>query len=108
LRDDELEPYRGTELWIRCVAAGLTFACLWLLYGYLLTRFFDTSAIAAGLDWWYPVVFLAVTIAGGILVGYVAFDLEPFAAGMQFGFFLLVTVLLRAVMGLQFVPGLGG
>ncbi len=107
LLDDELEPYRGRELWLRAMAAGIVYAGLWFLYGFLITRFFDPSEIAKGLDWWYPVVFLAITIAAGILVAYVAFDLEPFAAGMHFGLFLFVTVILRVIMGLQFVPGLG-
>ncbi len=107
LRDDELEPYRGTELWLRALAAGVVYAGLWFLYGYLITQFFDPDDIAKGLDWWYPVVFLAVIIAAGILVAYVAFDLEPLSAGMHFGLFLFVTVILRAIMGLQFVPGLG-
>lgn len=107
LRDSELDPYRGRQVWLRSIAAGVVYAGLWFLYGYLLLRFFSAENIAQGLDWYFPVICMAVTIAAGTLVAYVAFDLEPFSAAMHFGFFLLVTVLLRAVMGLQFIPGLG-
>ena len=107
LRDDELEPYRGRDVWLRSLAAGISYTGLWFLYGFLILRFFLPEDVAAGLEWYYPVVCMAIVVAAGTLVGYVAFDLEPLNAAMHFGFFLLVTVILRAILGLQLIPGLG-
>lgn len=106
VRDDELEPYRGSSLWIRVIACGLVFAVAWFLYGFLLSRLTSPDDIAKGLQMWefWPVVIMFMV---GMGAGMVALDLQPANAVMLFMFFFLATATLRLIAGLQFVPGLG-
>jgi len=106
LRDDELEPYTGMPLYLRTAACGVVFAGAWLLFGFLLSRFADTSNLAAGLQIWELLIPLVVMFMLGLAAGYVSLDLEPASALMLFALFFICTGLLRLVMGLQFVPGL--
>lgn len=106
LRDDELEPYRGTELWLRAAACGVVFAGSWFLFGYILSRFATPEEIAAGLQFWQLLIPLAVMFMVGVLAAYAALDLEPASGVMLFALFFISTALLRVVMGLPFVPGL--
>lgn len=106
LRDDELEPYRGTELWLRAIGCGLAFAVAWLLFGFILSRFTTPEDVAEGLLYWQLLIPLAVMFMVGLLAAYVSLDLEPASAIMLFAMFFIATGLLRLVMGLPFVPGL--
>lgn len=106
LRDDELEPYRGTQLWLRAIACGVAFAVAWLLFGFILSRLAIPEEIAKGLQMWQLLVPLAVMCMVGLLAGYASLDLEPAAAIMLFALFFICTGLLRMVMDLPFVPGL--
>lgn len=106
LRDDELEPYTGAELYLRAAACGLVFAGAWLLFGFLLSRFADTSNLSDGLQIWELLVPLVVMFMLGLAAGYVSLDLEPASALMLFALFFICTGLLRLIMGLQFIPGL--
>ncbi|QDU57167.1 hypothetical protein [Aeoliella mucimassa] len=106
LRDDELEPYRGTMLWVRAIACGLGFVVAWLLYGFILSRFTTPEDIVAGLEWWQLLIPLVVMFMVGLLASYTSLDLEPISAIMLFALFFISTGLLRVVMDLPFVPGL--
>jgi hypothetical protein len=106
LRDDELEPYRGTQLWLRAIACGVAFAVAWLLFGFILSRLATPEDIAKGLLMWQLLVPLAVMFMVGLLAGYASLDLEPAGAIMLFALFFISTGLLRLVMDLPFVPGL--
>lgn len=106
LRDDELEPYTGTPLYLRAAACGVVFAAAWLLYGYLLRQLFGLSDLEAGKEIWEVLIPLVMMFMLGLAAGYVSLDLEPASALMLFALFFICTGLLRLVMGLQFVPGL--
>jgi hypothetical protein len=106
LRDSELEPYRGTQLWLRALACGVAFAVAWLLFGFILSRLATPEDIAKGLLMWQLLVPLAVMFMVGLLAGYASLDLEPAGAIMLFALFFISTGLLRLVMDLPFVPGL--
>jgi hypothetical protein len=106
LRDDELEPYHGAQLWLRAIACGVVFALAWVLFGFILSRFTTPEQIAEGLEFWQLLIPLAVMFMVGLLGGYAALDLEPISAVMLFALFFICTGLLRLVMELPFVPGL--
>jgi hypothetical protein len=106
LRDDELEPYRGAQLWLRATACGLAFALAWVLFGFILGRLTTPEGIATGLQFWQLLIPLAVMFMVGLLGAYAALDLEPASAIMLFALFFICTGILRLVMGLPFVPGL--
>ena len=44
LRDDELEPYRGTEVLLRSLACGLVFAAIWGAYWFVFAYFNPEAA----------------------------------------------------------------
>jgi hypothetical protein len=94
LRDDELEAYTGRPLWIRTAICTAVYIGLWAFYGFVLVPYGLTGEM-----WqWFFVGPLFVGI--GALVAFAVFDLEAGSATMHVGFFLLVTLLLRALVGL--------
>jgi predicted Zn finger-like uncharacterized protein len=92
LRNDELEPYRGTSLWIRAGITSVGYAALWGIF-YLVPE----SAMTAPWNWFLIVPpFLVV----GALAAFACLDLD-FANGFfHYSFYLLVTLLLRYLIGM--------
>lgn len=93
LRDDELEPYSGRPLWIRAALCGLAYAALWGLY-WPLAEYFLTGEV------WQWLFVGPVFVAAGAGAAYALFDLDFSAGALHYIFYLIVTLLLRAAMGL--------
>ncbi len=94
LREDELEPYRGRSLWIRATICGLAYMALWGLFTPL-----PAYGILTGEAWqWVFVAPVFVTIGGA--VAWATLDLDFGNAAMHYAFYVLVTILLRAALGL--------
>lgn len=96
LRDDELEPYSGTELSLRVVACSAVYALLWglvaLVTGYVLGG--DRLEVI-------HMVFIAPVMVGiGTFGAFLSLDLEPSTAAVHCSLYLLVTVTLRLILGL--------
>jgi len=93
LRDDELEPYRGMELWIRSAICAAIYAGLWGAEAVVMHYMKEPGAqfwIYAG-----PPFFI---LGGGAALA--CLDLEFGTAVLHYAFYLGVTVLLRVVMQL--------
>lgn len=106
LRDSELEPYRGQALYIRSAACGLGFAAGWGLYalaGYLLGGTWPIGS----LEIYQMLIAAAVAVGIGAFASYVSLDIDPAVGGIHFSLYFLVTALLRVVMALPFLPGMG-
>jgi hypothetical protein len=107
LRDDELEAYTGTNLALRATACGLVYALLWGVYLFIGNQWFGSDSFAKGLEIWQMLV-LAVPIgAMGTMAGYVSLDLDPGSSFFHWAMYFAVTVILRLVIGLAAIPGLG-
>ncbi len=106
LRDAELEAYHGMPLILRSLACGLVYALLWGVYMFLVYRFFGND-FANGLQIFQIVVLLVPIFAGGTLAAYASFDLDPGSAFFHFALYFATTVVLRLVIGLSAIPGLG-
>jgi hypothetical protein len=107
LRDDELEGYTGSNLAIRATACGLVYALLWGVYLFIGNQWFGSESFAKGLEIWQMMV-LAIPIgAMGTMAGYVALDLDPGSSFFHWAMYFAVTVILRLVIGLSAIPGLG-
>lgn len=92
LRDDELEPFRGTSLWIRAAICGAIYAGLW--WGFALL---PESLFANNWNWLFiPVPFVLV----GTFAAFLAFELSPENSFFHYAFYLLATIVLRALIGL--------
>jgi hypothetical protein len=97
LRNDEMEPYRGRELWIRAAICALVFAGLWGAFALL--RVYGVIPEQQNAQVW---MFAGPAfVAAGGAVGYLALDLEFGSAALLYGLYFGVTVLLRVIMGLN-------
>ena len=107
LRDDELEGYTGMTLWLRSLGAGLVYALLWGIFIFLGGLWFGDDAFAKGLEIWQMIMLFVPIMAVGTMTAYVAFDLDPGSGFFSWAMYFAVTVLLRLVIGLSAIPGLG-
>lgn len=97
LRDDEYEPYRGVQLYIRAAICGTAYAALWGAFALLASR-----GLIGGELWNWLLVLPPFVVTGG-LAAMGAFDLE-FGNGMfHYGFYLLITLVLRWVAGMTWI-----
>jgi hypothetical protein len=94
LRDDELEPYRAKELWVRAAICGLGYTLLWAAYWPV-----STSGVLTGeMYQWLFVAPVFIGIGGGI--AFATFDIDYGSGALHYCFYLLTTLLLRAAIGL--------
>ncbi len=93
LRDDELEPYRGMELWIRAVICAAIYAGLWGAEAVVMQIMKEHGA-----NFWIFAGPPFILVGAG--AAYSCLDLEFGTAVLHYAFYLGVTVLLRLVMHL--------
>ena len=93
LREEELEPYRGRELWIRATICGVVYAILWGVYWRI------WPALPGEIYQW---LLVAPPIIGvGALAALATFDLDYGSGALHYCFYLMMTLILAAVMGLN-------
>ena len=95
LRDSELQPHRGVTLWVRAAICGLVYALLWGAYYYVKVQLFEGD-----LEVFHLVFIAPVVLAIGGLVSMACFELEYTNGVMHCGIYVLITVMLRALMGM--------
>lgn len=94
LRNRELEAYRGRALWLRAACCGAAYAALWGVYWPL-----NQYGVIGGEPWQLIALGAAFAAVGGG-AAFAAFDFEFGAGAVHYGFYLLVTLALRAAIGL--------
>jgi hypothetical protein len=94
LRDDELEPYRGRALVVRAALCGFAYALLWAAYIPL-----PMYGIVTGEPWQWLFVAPAF-VAVGAAAAWATLDLDFGSAALHHAFYLVVTIVLRAAVGL--------
>lgn len=98
MRDDELEPHRGQSLWIRVGIASTIYVGLWaMLWG--LVSYWQMGSMAQEI--YVIAIAFAVMTALGAGAAFVTLDLDYMKGILHYGLYLLVTVLLRVVIGLS-------
>lgn len=103
LRNDELEPYRGQELWVRVAACSAAYAFLWAVYWWIpWVLELDNGIGLNHLSYVLP----AFVLSGGF-AAYAAFDLDYMVGLLHYSLYLLVTVILCFILGVQIV-GMAG
>ncbi len=93
LRDQELEAYRGRELWVRATICGAVYALLWALYIPL-----QISGLTGDPYQWLFVAPVFIGVGAG--AAFSTFDLDFGSGALHYCFFLLVTLLLRSAIAL--------
>ncbi len=97
LRNDELEPHRGTALYIRAGLCALAYAGLWGVFAVLAAYGIITDEL-----WiWLFVGVPLISAGGGIAVA--ALDLDFSNGLLHYAFYLLVTVLLHRAAGMKWI-----
>ena len=96
-RDDELEAYRGQELWIRVAICSLVYAALWALYSMLVAFFLRTGGEPPQL--WHLLYLVPPVILAGATAGFASLDLDFGSGFFHYSLYLLVTALLRMITG---------
>jgi hypothetical protein len=94
LRDVELQPYRGVQLYIRAGACGLVYMILWGVFWYVKQQM--AGSITPYM--WFLIVppFLAV----GGMAGKLSLDLETSNGFFHYAFYVAATMLLGLIAGL--------
>jgi hypothetical protein len=95
LRNDELEPYTGKELWIRASLCGLGYAVLWGVYWYLGYQ----AGVPSEMYHWVFIAPALIAAGGGLALA--TFDLEFGSGALHYCFYVVVTLLLRFAIGLE-------
>ena len=97
LRDDELEPHRGTDLILRLIAPSVIYPGLWGLY-WLAFAYLGSTVQP---NWQVLAFVLPAVIALGAFTAQVSLDLEFLTGALHYSLYLATTVLLRAILGMQ-------
>ena len=97
LRNDELQPYQGVELYVRATICGLVYVLLWGGYGYVAGAGFLTG------DLWEWLFVAPPFLVVGALAALASLDLDFGNGFFHYSFYVLVTVLLRAATGMGWI-----
>ncbi len=95
------------NLLLRSLACGLVYALLWGVYLFIGQQWFGAESFAKGLEIWQMMVLAVPVGAMGTMAAYVSFDLDPGSGFFHWAMYFAVTVILRLVIGLAAIPGLG-
>jgi hypothetical protein len=95
LRDDELEPYRGTEVLLRSLACGLVFAAIWGAY-WLVFAYLEQTP-----NWQIMAVVVPVMLGIGALASQASYEFELPTGALHYSLYLISTILLRFILGLD-------
>jgi len=100
LRDDEqLAPYRGSSLVIRTLLCGAGYALLWGVFAYVYWRIFGDDPA----EIWSIALLAPGFLFVGAGIAFCCYDLELLNGFFHYAWYLLVTILLRLMMGLPAV-----
>jgi predicted Zn finger-like uncharacterized protein len=96
LRDPELQPHRGTTLWIRIGICSVVYAALWGVFAIVVAVLlpYDQPQV------WHLVFLVPPMFLVGGMAAHVSFDVDYTSGLFHYGLYLLVTVTFRLVMGL--------
>jgi hypothetical protein len=92
LRDDELEPYRGMQLYVRAAVCALVYMILWGVFAYIYI-----SVLEGKVDLPYWLLLAPPFLCLGAAAGKFSFDLETTNGFFHYAFYVAVTVILGVI-----------
>lgn len=95
-RNDELQPYQGSSLITRVAICAVVYAVLWGV----LAAMKHFGGIGASPEIYEIGVILGILTVGGAITSLATLDLDGTSATMHFGMYMLVTIVLRLIIGL--------
>lgn len=103
LRESEMEPFRGSELWIRVGVCSVVYSAIWGIVAFVIWYLFDNDPLEI-----VQIAFIVPVMVGiGAFAAFASLDMDFGIGALHYGFYLLVTILLRLIAGLPAVgpPG---
>jgi hypothetical protein len=102
LRDDELAPFRGTEVALRALACGLAWAATWGAFWLVFAYWYDWKPLPTGEpNWQIMAAVVPAMIALGAFASQAGFELELTTGALHYAMYLGATVILRLIMGMS-------
>lgn len=96
LRDSELEPHRGSALFMRSLVCGLIYAALWGVYTFLVNYLFGGQVELMQLIYLAP----PMIIAGGV-TGLAAMELDFTSGAIHYAIYVAATTLVLFMIGMS-------
>lgn len=93
LRDQELEPHRGTAMMIRVAICSAVYVLLWGLYDWI------PDQLELEIEPLHLTFLLPIMVAIGGFAAFASLDLDFGSGAMHYGLYLLVTLLLCFIAG---------
>ena len=101
LRDDELEPYRGMQFYIRAIVCALVYIILWGGFIFVKGKAADPATGKLDLPYWLLIAPPFVIV--GAMAGKFSFDLETTNGFFHYAFYIAVTMVLGVIAHLTFI-----
>ncbi|QDV69776.1 hypothetical protein Poly24_34930 [Rosistilla carotiformis] len=98
-REQELEPFYGSELQARVAICSVLFALLWALYAFVPAYVMDYDSVAE-MPIGAVLVALAAMLAVGTIISVTTFELETGGGVVHAGFYIIATLLLAMLAGI--------
>src|SRR5262245_66302414 len=98
LRDDEFEPYRGTEVIVRSLACGLVFAAIWGAYWFIFAYLNPKPPSGWQPSWQIMAAVVPIMVAAGAFASQASFEFELTTGALHYALYLIATVLLRVII----------
>lgn len=92
LRDDELEPFRGRELWTRVGICAAIYGALWAIYGFVPGQWRSEM-------WWLYIT--PPFFAAGAAACFATLDFEFGTGFLHYTFYAILTVTLALITGVE-------
>jgi hypothetical protein len=96
LYDEELEPYKGIEFFIRSAICGLIYTLFWGVFA-------SISAVVLTGEVWNWVFIAPPFLAAGAMVSATLLDLEFGNGLLHYSFYLIITIILRWAAGMDWI-----
>ena len=107
VRDQELEPYMGSELRNRVLILSAIFAALWLVYAFVPAYLIDLDG-PSEMEWMTFGITFCVMLAIGTFASVATFELEVGSGLAHVGLYLIGTALLAVLAGVTLAGAVTG
>ncbi len=100
LRGDDIAPHKGLSLLARIGICTVVYALIWALVAFVNSYVFDSEGFSIPM----LAVLIPLMILAGGGVAFASLDLEFFSGLVHYGLYLIVTVLMRLLVGISAFP----
>jgi len=98
LRDQDLDPFKGSELWARVGICSAVYAITWIAMPIAYYAFNNHYEVGS-----YVIAGAAMLVAGGV-TGMFCFDLDYFMGSVHYGLYMGICLLGRSLAGVGLLP----